>query len=74
MIQKGRVSPHNRGSVKECLVSRMEYIEYKQTGMIKVKEVPLSGGELGRLSSHKDISYYDFVEKQDRLIDYFDFL
>jgi len=48
----------------------MEYIEYRQTGMIKVKETPVSRGELRRLS-YNDVSYYDFAEgKQNWLEDY----
>lgn len=70
MIQKRKVSPYNRGSVKECSISQMEYIEYRQTGMIKVKETPVSRGELRRLS-YNDVGYYDFVEgKQNWLEDY----
>ena len=61
MIQKRKVSPYNRGSIKECSISQMEYIEYRQTGMIKVKETPVSRGELRRLS-YNDTSYYDFAE------------
>lgn len=41
----------------------MEYAEYRQTGMIKVKEIPLSFGELFR-SKYEHVDYYDWCEKQ----------
>lgn len=62
----------NRGSIKECNISHMEYIEYKQTGMIKIKESPVSRGEIQRLKSNKDLSYYDWLARQERTIDFFD--
>lgn len=42
----------------------MEYIEYKQTGMIKVKETPLSVGELKSIKSRRYVDYYDFAYSQ----------
>lgn len=60
MKQKRKVNPHNRGSIKECSISQMEYIEYRQTGMIKIKETPLSKGEHRHYSD--DANYYDVVE------------
>ena len=53
-----------RGSIKECNISPWGYIEYKQTGMIKVKEVPVSRGEISRLASRRSLSYYDLVYNQ----------
>lgn len=60
-----------QGSIKNENISMMEQIEYRQTGMIKVKDTALSRGELRRLSEHKDISYYDWIDKHDRLTDFF---
>ena len=63
----------NRGSIKECNISQMEYIEYKQTGMIKIKESPVSRGEIQRLNSHRNVSYYDWLQSQEKLTDFFNF-
>lgn len=41
----------------------MEYAEYRQTGMIRIKETPLSFGELSRLN-YEYVNYYDWCEKQ----------
>ena len=63
MKQYRYVSENNKGSIRNINLSPMEYIEYRQTGMIKVKETPLSFGELFR-SKYEHIDYYDWVEKQ----------
>ena len=63
-----------RGSIRESEISPMEWIEYRQTGMIKVKDTPISRGELQRLKSHKSIGYYDFAYRQKCLIDILDLL
>lgn len=53
--------PRQYGSIKECSITEMEKIEYRQTGMIRIKETPVSKGELGRLAYRSGISYYDMV-------------
>lgn len=49
----------------------MEKIEYRQTGMIRVKDSAISVGEISRLSSHVDI--YDFIYRDSRR-DWFEFI
>ena len=55
--------PRIWGEIKSIGISEMEKIEYRQTGMIKVKETPLSFGELSS-SKYEHVDYYDWVEKQ----------
>lgn len=65
MKQESNYYPEwKRGSIKECNISYCEYIEYKQTGMIKVKDTPLSRGELDRRAYRKSLGYYDMVYNQ----------
>lgn len=68
------VPPWKQGSIKNENITMMEQIEYRQTGMIKIKDVPLSDGELKRRRFH-DVSYYDFVERDNlrRLLDDLDY-
>lgn len=54
--------PRKYGSIKNIGITEMEKIEYRQTGMIKIKDTAVGCGELQRLSSHDDIDYYDFAE------------
>ena len=63
MKQYRYVSENNKGSIRNINLSPMEYIEYRQTGMIKIKETPISFGELSRLN-YEYIDYYDWCEKQ----------
>lgn len=58
--------PHKYGSIKECGITELEKAEYRQNGTIRIKDNALSFGELYRLSNHKDISYYDFAERENR--------
>lgn len=51
--------PRRWGEIKSIGITEMEKIEYKQTGMIKIKDTPLSVGELSKL---RYISYYDWAE------------
>lgn len=55
--------PRRCGEIKSIGISEMEKIEYRQTGMIKVKDTHLSFGELSRLN-YEYIDYYDWCEKQ----------
>lgn len=55
--------PRRWGEIKSIGISEMEKIEYRQNGMIKVKETPLSVGELSRLN-YEYVDYYDWCEKQ----------
>lgn len=65
--------PSKRGSVKEEGITMMERIEYRQTGMIKVKE-PLSVGCRSRYDVVKERNYYDVVETPlYKLLDDYDF-
>lgn len=63
MKQYRYIYDNNKGSIRNVNLSPMEYAEYKQTGMIKIKETPLSYGELSRLK-YESVNYYDWCEKQ----------
>jgi hypothetical protein len=53
--------PRQYGSIQECSITEMEKIEYRQTGMIKVKE-PLSVGCKSHYEIIRERAYYDVVE------------
>jgi hypothetical protein len=65
--------PRKYGSIKEGRISEMDLIEYRQTGMIRIKETPVSRGEIQRLNSHRNVSYYDWLQSQEKLTDFFNF-
>ena len=54
--------PRAYGSIKQIGITEMEKIEYRQTGMIRVKETPVSVGELNRLNSYRSVSYYEYID------------
>ena len=61
------------GSIKNTTITEMEKIEYRQTGMIKVKE-PLSVGCQSRYDVVRERNYYDVVETPlYKLLDDYDF-
>lgn len=49
------------GSIMNTTITEMEKIEYRQTGMIKVKE-PLSVGCRSNYENLRERAYYDVVE------------
>ena len=54
-------APRRCGSIKNIGIKEMEKIEYRQTGMIRIKDTAVSKGELDRLS-YNDVDYYDYTE------------
>lgn len=68
--------PRKYGSIKNIGITEMEKIEYRQTGMIKIKDTAVGCSELQSLSNHGNASYYDFVERDSlqRLWDDLDLL
>lgn len=57
-------APVRCGSIKNIGITELDKIEYRQTGMIRIKETPVSRGEVQRSHYHDDIGYYDYVESQ----------
>ena len=55
------VSESEKGTIREGNLSRMEYQEYYQTGMIRVKDESLSIAELLNLG-YEHVNYYDWCQ------------
>lgn len=58
-----RRKPRYGGSVKNCNITPLEYREYRQTGMIRIKETPAEGHEYRRWEwgYHSSINFGDII-------------